>query len=164
MAMIMIVMIFFMGMIMLVMIFRMGMNMFCQYGRPETVRMQISHIMVMILMLTVEDHIKITGVQTGLDNARNRNPVAGKRQCTECLPQQLLIRSKIQQRRSQHISADSAGTVQNQGFSVLFKSFPHIYIPHFPVFSDLFLPILPRRDRARQMPVSSAGSQLCDIL
>ena len=102
---------------------------FCQYGRPETVRMQISHIVVMILMFAVKDHVEIAGIQAGLDNTRDCNPVTGKRQRIQCFLQQLFIRPQIQKRRNQHISADSAGTVKNQRFSSFFQSFLHNLIP-----------------------------------
>ena len=102
---------------------------FCQYGRPETVRMQISHIVVIILMFAVKDHVEIAGIQAGLDNTRDCNPVTGKRQRIQCFLQQFFIRPQIQKRRNQHISADSAGTVKNQRFSSFFQSFLHNLIP-----------------------------------
>jgi hypothetical protein len=102
---------------------------FCQYGRPETVRVQISHIVVMILMFAVKDYVEIAGIQAGLDNTRDCNPVTGKRQRIQCFLQQLFIRPQIQKRRNQHISADSAGTVKNQRFSSFFQSFLHNLIP-----------------------------------
>ena len=128
---------------------------FCQYGRPETVRMQISHIVVMILMFAVKDHVEIAGIQAGLDNTRDCNPVTGKRQRIQCFLQQLFIRPQIQKRRNQHISADSAGTVKNQRFSSFFQSFLHNLIPcSFPSKHSFSRP--PHR---RPQPVP-AGSML----
>ena len=110
---------------------------FCQYGRPETVRMQISHIVVMVLMFAVKDHVEIAGIQAGLDNTRDCNPVTGKRQRIQCFLQQLFIRPQIQKRRNQHISADSAGTVKNQRFSSFFQNF--FYSLSYAIHSPFYL-------------------------
>ena len=74
--------------------------------------MQIFHIMIMVLMLRIQDDMKITHIQSGLFYAGNGSLKAFCRKALQRMLQYLPIRSQIQKRRHRHISADSAVAFQ----------------------------------------------------
>ena len=76
------------------------------------VTMKIFHIMVMILMVFIQYHRKITGIQPGLFHpgdlcTKSVSPDTGKR-----FFQHLLICSQVKKRCNRHIPADSGITFQ----------------------------------------------------
>ena len=73
---------------------------------------QISHVMIMILVLMIQQHIEINRRNPALLHLRNLNVKALRRDRLQHLLQLLLVCPKIQQCTRQHISADSGITFQ----------------------------------------------------
>ena len=73
---------------------------------------QISHIMIMVLVLMIQQHIEINRRNPALLHLRNLNVKALRRDRLQHLLQLLLVCTKIQQCTCQHIAADSGITFQ----------------------------------------------------
>ena len=73
---------------------------------------QIGHVMIMILVFMIQQHIEINRRNPALLHLRNLNVKALRRDRFQHLLQLLLICTKIQQCTRQHISADSGITFQ----------------------------------------------------
>jgi len=73
---------------------------------PILVAMQILHIMVMVLMLFIQDHPEITGINPRLYHPLDLNPKSRNRETLQCLQKHFFIGSQIQQRRNGHVPAD----------------------------------------------------------
>ena len=73
---------------------------------------QISHIMIMVLVLMIQQHIEINRRNPALLHLRNLNVKALRRDRLQNLLQLLLVCTKIQQCTCQHIAADSGITFQ----------------------------------------------------
>ena len=76
--------------------------------------MQIIHIMIMVVVL--QDHIKITGTDTGRINIRYVNGISLQWKTVQSLDQFITICSQIQHGRHEHVAADATGTFQIQCF------------------------------------------------
>ena len=81
---------------------------------PGSVHMavQIFHIVIMVLMLCVQLHVKITHIQPGLFHPTHLYLKPLHREAVQCLLKHLLIRAQVKKRRHRHISADSCITFQ----------------------------------------------------
>ena len=75
-------------------------------GMAVIVAMQILHIMVMVLMLFIQDHPEITGINPRLYHPLDLNPKSRNRETLQCLQKHFFIGSQIQQRRNGHVPAD----------------------------------------------------------
>ena len=84
----------------------------------ETVRMQISHIMIMILMLRIKHNVKITGIQRGLLHAADLHPGTFQMKTLQRVHKNIPVGAKIKQRRNRHVATDTAGAVQYQSFFI----------------------------------------------
>ena len=73
---------------------------------------QIGHVMIMILVFMIQQHIEINRRNPALLHLRNLNVKALRRDRLQHLLQLLLVCPKIQQCTRQHISADSGITFQ----------------------------------------------------
>ena len=94
----------FMIMMMLVILF-MSMPMLLMLMSEE-----ILHIMVVILFL--QNHIKIARIDSGLLHGRDLGPEAIQRERGEYLLKYLTVRAQIQKRAYRHIAADSRITLK----------------------------------------------------
>ncbi len=74
--------------------------------------MQIFHIMIMIFMFLIKNHIKVARIQTGFFYPGNADIKSLYRKACKSFFQNLLICSKIQKCCHRHISADTAFTLQ----------------------------------------------------
>ena len=73
---------------------------------------QISHVMIMVFVLMIQQHIEIYRRNPALQHLRNLNVKALRRDRFQHLLQLLLVCTKIQQCTCQHIAADSGITFQ----------------------------------------------------
>ena len=73
---------------------------------------KIFHIMVVVFVSFIQDHIKITGIQPRLLHPADLHLKAAHRQTVQNIHQHLFIHAQIQQSRSHHIPADSRTTFQ----------------------------------------------------
>ena len=74
--------------------------------------MQIGHVMVMILVCIIQDHIEIAGINAGLFHTAYLNPVSVHGKGCKHIPKSLLAGTKIQKSGNRHIAADPAGAIQ----------------------------------------------------
>ena len=68
---------------------------------------KIFHIMVVVFVSFIQDHIKIAGIQPRLLHPADLHLKAAHRQTVQNIHQHLFIHAQIQQSRSHHIPADS---------------------------------------------------------
>ena len=76
---------------------------------------QVGHIVVVVLVLGVQYHVKIAGVQPGLFHSADVDAEPIQRQAGQRFAQHSLVRAQVQQRRRDHIAADAGVTFQIQG-------------------------------------------------
>ena len=93
-----------------IMMLMMVMMVFLRFRR--SLSEQIGHVMIMVLVLMIQQHIEINRRNPALLHLRNLNVKALRRDRFQHLLQLLLICTKIQQCTCQHISADSGITFQ----------------------------------------------------
>ena len=67
---------------------------------------QIRHVMVMVLVLRIQAHVKVAYIQPGLFHPADLGREPLYRKALQCLSQHLLIGPQIQKSRHRHISAD----------------------------------------------------------
>ena len=76
---------------------------------------QVGRIVVVVLVLGVQHHVKIAGVQPGLFHSADVDAEPIQRQAGQRFAQHNLVRAQVQQRRRDHIAADAGVTFQIQG-------------------------------------------------
>ena len=76
------------------------------------VPVQILHIVIVILVRRIQQHMKIAHVKPGFFDPAYYRPESAHRKASERPLKRLRIRAQIQKRRHRHISADPAFAFQ----------------------------------------------------
>lgn len=78
----------------------------------STASVKVLHIMVVIFMLPIQNHMKITGIQPIFLHPGYLNPEPIHRKAVQRILKHLFICSQIQKGRHSHIPADTGHTFQ----------------------------------------------------
>ena len=105
--------------------------MFFVLMRFAMLSMEIFHIMIVILMRLVKNHIKITNIQSRFFHSADFNLKSLHRKTLQSFTQYFLISSKIQQGSHSHITADSRITFPVQCIT-------HSFLPFLPILLTLY--------------------------
>ena len=76
---------------------------------------QIGHVVVVVLVRSVQYYVKIAGIQSGFFHAADVDAKPVQRQTCQRLAQHGFARAQVQQRRRDHIAADAGVAFQVQG-------------------------------------------------
>ena len=79
------------------------------------VPVKIRHVVVVIVMILIQDHIEIAGVDPSLFDPADPDLIAVQGERGKRREKPALIRAQVQQRSHGHISADPAGAVEIEG-------------------------------------------------
>ena len=124
MIMFMIVMMRCMVMLMVMMVLRVVMSVFMMKLRMH-VPVQIRHVMIVIVMILIQDHVEIAGIDPGLFDPADPDLISVQGKGGKRRKKAVLIRAQIQQRSHGHISADPAGAVKIKCIQKRFVAFVH---------------------------------------
>ena len=80
-------------------------------GGEKTVRMQKSHVMIMVLMLRIQHDMKITRVKRRLLHPADDNLCPFQMEAVESSLKHLPVCAQIQKRANGHISADARRSI-----------------------------------------------------
>lgn len=86
---------------------------------------EIRHVMIVVLMRSIQHHVEIAAIEASLCHARNADLVAIDGERRERIAKTRLVPSKIEQRSDGHIAADAAGAIKIEGLAHDARTFPH---------------------------------------
>lgn len=86
---------------------------------------EIRHVMIVVLMRSIQNHVEIAAIEARLCHARNADLVAIDGERRERIAKARLVPSKIEQRSDGHIAADAAGAIKIEGLAHDARPFPH---------------------------------------
>lgn len=86
---------------------------------------EIRHVMIVVLMRSIQHHVEIAAIEARLCHARNADLVAIDGERRERIAKARLVPSKIEQRSDGHIAADAAGAIKIEGLAHDARPFPH---------------------------------------
>lgn len=84
-------------------------------GRVQ-ITVQVGHVVVMIFLILIQDHVKVAGIDAGLFDTADLDTIPLQGKGVESFKKALLVRTQIQQGSDSHVSADAAGAVEIEGF------------------------------------------------